>query len=185
MGFLRDFRLTMFNNKLKALAQGHPRRRPNHPQWSDIQTIGILAAIEEPTDLASLKIGMNRLAKEGLVLHFLNARKKNKKEPLPDECFDKDRTDWRFLPKDPKAGEFCNKPLDLLINLDQQGEKSLLYIVAHSKARLKIGFEKSTLAPWADISLQLKTKELKSVEKLQKVINFIKTINKRDEPVHI
>lgn len=185
MGFLRDFRLRMFYKKLKSLGQQHPQTRISYPQWSEIKKIGIIASIEEPTDLASLKIGMNRLAKEGLSLAFLNGKTKDKKEALPDECFDKGKYNWRYLPKDPKVNVFCSNTFDLLINLDNNGEKALLYILACSKARLTIGLEASAKIPVADISLQLKTKELKSAEKLQKVINFIKTINKRDEPVHI
>jgi hypothetical protein len=139
MPYLESLRRFLYNRKLNsfqqtnlhAMQEGHFKR---------IKQVGI---VFDATDLHNREVAMSLAA---------NLRDVGKRPRLlgyfkqdldglsfPFDYFTVKDLSFSYIPKSPKAQAFINEPFDLLISLDLEMIRPILYVCAASKAVFKIG----------------------------------------------
>lgn len=183
--FLDSFRVTMFYRHIL----GHVKTRKNRPSmkfnWGAAEQIGVIAHLHTEEEVKDLKKRILDISiNERIKIEFLIAYTPQRGETMPIHCFDPKKVNWRLVPKDVQVESFHQNHFDVLINLDQENNYQLIYLTVKSNAGLKIGLNQKVARKINDITLDYKD-SLNHVQNLDRIVNFLKAINRTNEPIYI
>jgi hypothetical protein len=112
--------------------------------WDQAQTIGILFDATQPEELKMVQQIVRRLRdekKKVRAMGFYNAKESPNmlNAKLEFDYFTRKQVNWHYRPRDPILQTYLEEPFDVLINLCSRPLLPLLYMVALSNARFKVG----------------------------------------------
>ena len=131
------FNLLKFRTNL--LLKGDKSKRANIP-YKDASTIGIIFSVEDKVKHETVKQLIKRFEQDGKkvqVLEFLPEKKDNYEFRF-DFFTENDLSFWGKL-NSHDALKFANTPFDFLLYLDKTPNPLILYILALSKSKCRVG----------------------------------------------
>ena len=137
------------NNQLKK----NKSQRANIP-YSQAQTVGILFSVEDKLKHDQIKEFVHKLEHDGKkvqVLEFL-PNKKDNYEFMFDFFTMKDISFWGQIESE-KTLKFSDTPFDYLFCLDTEQNPMLLYLLARSKSKCRVGKFKEDEKPFFEFMI--------------------------------
>lgn len=154
--------------------------------WGKLKSIGILVGIENTSEIESFRKYLLDLSiKEKIGFEFLTAHIGQDAKNQPMNSFNPKNYNWKYMPKDQSVEGFVDREYDLLINLDQTDSLQMTYIAVASKAKFKVGLYQQTAFKIYDITLDYKSSKGQYLPNLDRIINFLKVLNRSDEPIYV
>ena len=129
----------LYHLKLKRFQTTNLHMLPDD-HFQNIETIGVVFDATPKKDHKSVLKFQNKLKSEGRdvqVLGFFN--QKEEPGPQPFSYFNIEGVGFSMTPSSDVAKQFIERPFDVLINLDYNGNATINYISAASRALFKIG----------------------------------------------
>lgn len=184
--FIESFRVAMLYKHMLGIVRKKAARPVFRFNWEKAEQIGVIAALPSLEEIKILKKKLLDISiNEKIKVEFLIAYTPQKGETLPINCFDPKKVNWRLIPKDSQVESFYQHQFDVLINLDQDSNYQLIYLTVRSGAKLKIGLYQKVARKINDITLDYKGDGPDPVHNLDKIISFLKALNRTDEPILI
>jgi len=127
------------NNLIKKLTKSHERVK-TFREYTDIQHVTILFDME---DLSVVQTFVETLKADGKdVTAFSFASKKSTNMQLPEhfQIWSRNQLDFWGIPKEPDFKKFKGQKSDTLIDLTKNSSSVLRYLLLHSCADFRVGF---------------------------------------------
>lgn len=127
-------------------------------------SIGLVYKVEDEAMFNTVKLLIKEITTEKrqvMALGFVDDYS------IPDFCvaaysgyyFNKKALNWLYAPKSDYILTFINKEYDILIDLSTSGDYVLKYIVALSRAKLKVGRQRKGFEKYYDLMIRMKKKD--------------------------
>lgn len=186
--FIESFQVAMFYKHILSIVKKKNVRPGGRFNWEKVEQIGVLAVSDSVEEIKLLKKRLLDISiNDRIKVEFLIAFSPKRGENLPINCFNSKNTDWKLVPKDSQVASFYQHEFDVLINLDQSNNYQLIYLSVQSNAKLKVGLYQKTSRKINDITLDYKkTRDNDNpIYNLDKIISFLKALNRTNEPILI
>ncbi|MFO8055385.1 MAG: hypothetical protein R6U19_09530 [Bacteroidales bacterium] len=158
-------------------------RHYTNPDFSGAVKIGLLGFARNEEHLKKLEAYMHKLQQEGkevnMLLFFPHKEIPHFCMPrLSVDFVPKKMLNWYSIPQGKKIRDFQRKPFDLLIDLCLEPRKETLYVVATSKASMKVGLYKEERVKYYDFMLSCKNADSRNLDNyIREVEKYLKKIN--------
>lgn len=144
----------MFSSRLSKEIAGGAKQLTKPISFENTKSIGVLVDCSRKQDLPAIQTYVEELKNQGKTVEVLGYNSSNHTTPF--KTFTNKITNWYGVPKDKITTNFINTPFDILIALYWEKILPLDYVLAHSKAHLKIGqyhaYKKNYLDIMIDVS---------------------------------
>ena len=152
---------------LKAEAQAVKRNRKAF-NLDTADTIAIIFDATDATEFDTIKKYIKKLKEEKRkvrALGFYDAKESPvmMASKLEYDFFTRKQLKWYLKPDDPIINNFLSEPFDILLNLSLHAKTPIIYLVALSHARFRVGPSNKKLNPYYDLIIQNKENQLNSL----------------------
>jgi hypothetical protein len=156
-----------------------------HKQVSTFKSAEIVALLfdaSDPEEFELVKKYIKRLKEEKIKVKALGYYH-SKEMPalmaskLEYDFFTKKQLKWYLKPDNPIVENFINEPFDLLINLSMKTLTPLLYVMALSKAKFKVGLHNNKYLKYYDLTIKMPAgSHLRAfIPAVEKYVNMLKS----------
>lgn len=154
--------------------------------WERLRSVGVLVSSADTNEIERFRRHLLDLSiKEKMGFEFLVAHVSQDVKNQPMNSFNPENYDWKYIPKDQAVHGFIEREFDLLINLDQTDSLQMSYITVASKAGFKVGLFQEVAFKIYDITLDYKSSQGRHLSNLDRIISFLKVLNRSNEPIYI
>jgi hypothetical protein len=120
------------------------KREKSVVNFADANYIGIVFNASNPENFELVKkyityLKENKKKVKSIGFFDLKEVPQNQLSKLEYDFISRNELNWYFFPSGPDVSNFVSEPFDVIINFDLENSLSLLYLLAFSKAKFKIG----------------------------------------------
>jgi len=164
------------------------KSKPHSLQFEQVLSVGLLCTIKEEKDLKIVMRYVKNLKERGIrsVEVLAYAPQKEVPEFLVKQqqlhYFGRKQRNWLFQPKGDAASTFLGNQFEVLIDLSEDNDFALRYVLAVTQARIKVGRDSAKRSEFYDLMIQVQPgKDLNYF--IEQADHYLNLINKT--PSHV